>query len=92
MDYFGFAWRTAANRGEPDLFSEKCVYFFYILGLVDKVCRFLALHYIIKKHSKAFASLSPQKYQMRGCFGDDEPRRTVFGDLSSEPNGILTVS
>ena len=58
--------RTTANRGEPfwqplqrtiPTFKKNCVYFFYILGLVDKVCRFPALNYMIEKHSKTFAML-----------------------------------
>ena len=103
MDYVGFAWRTAANRGEPDIFFRKfCVYFFYILGSINKVCRFPTLHYVIKTHSKTFGMLFlPRNVKCGGVLvvanrgeprrtaaNRGEPRRTVFGNLCGEPSGI----
>ena len=68
-------WTVLGSRGEPrrtaanQTYFQKmlCVFFLY-LGLVDKVCRFLALHYMIKKQSKAFAMLFLPEISNAGAF------------------------
>ena len=68
-------WTTLGSPGEPRRTTVNQSYvqkllcnFFYILGLVDKVCRFPALHYMIKKHSKAFGMLFLPKTSNAGVF------------------------